>query len=164
MAAATTVVVTPGRGPNPQVDVAIIEFTLTASATTYTSASGGLPFDLTAVLQTISASSMQGGVAPNYQQTVNPNDIVGVLGGFQLSTNGFLGTNFALGTPTYTAVPWQSDSGPDATPGILATCPCTIRLYGTGSGNHLALGEIADGAVTDAITLLLVINRNGANS
>jgi hypothetical protein len=163
MAAATTQVNTVGRGPNLNVAVSVISLTVTASATVYTTATGGLPFDLTTALQTASAGMIPGGQAPNYIQTINPADIVGVIPN-QMSTLKFLPLNFTLGTPTYTNVPWQSDNGPDATPGILATCPCTIRLWGTGSGNAAAFAEVADGSNSDAFTTLLQINRNGANN
>ena len=163
MAAATTQVNSIGRGPNCFDNVSVASVTVTGVATTYTAASGGLPFDLTTALQTISATAMPGGQAPNYDQTLNPNDIVGVLLS-TTSTSHFLPLDFALGTPTYTATPWQSASGVSATPGTLATCPCTIRLWGTGSGNQAALAQVADGANSDSFTMLLYINRNGANS
>lgn len=163
MAAATTQINSVGRGPNAFCNVSVISVTVTGVSTTYTTASGGLPFDLLTVLQTASGPGMPGGVAPNYIQTINPNDIVGVLLS-SASATGFLPLNFALGTPTYTAVPWQSDNGVAATPGILATCPCTIRLWGTGASNAAHLAEIADGATSEAFTMLLYINRNGANS
>lgn len=163
MAVATTQVNSLGRGPDVYGNVSVVSITVLASATTYTAASGGLPFDLTTALQTISPSALPGGTAPNYTQTINPNDIVGVVLS-QVSTNGFLPLNFVLGAPTYTNVPWQSDNGQTDTPGILATCPCTIALYGTGSANHAALAQVADGANSDSFTMLLCINRNGANS
>ncbi len=163
MSAATLVVNSLGRGPNCYGNVAVIKATITGVATVYATATGGLPFDLTTVLQTVSATGMQGGTAPNYVQTINPNDIVGVLLS-TTSTTGFLPLDFALGTPTYTAVPWQSDNGPAATPGILATCPCTIRLWGTGNANAAHLAEIADGATSEVFSILLYISRNGANS
>ncbi len=163
MAAATTQVNSLGRGPNCYGNLSVASVTVTGVATVYATATGGLPFDLTTALQTISPTAMPGGQAPNYNQTVNPNDIVTALVG-QVSTLGFLPINFVLGTPTYTAVPWQSASGPSATPGILATCPCTIRLYGTGAGNAAAFAQVADGANSDVFTILLAINRNGANS
>jgi hypothetical protein len=163
MAAATTQVNSLGRGPSVYGDVSVFEVTVTATATTYTTATGGLPFDLTTALQTISATALPGGQAPNYDQTVNPNDIVCILP-FQMSTNGYLPFNFALGTPTYTAIPWQSDSGPAATPGALTTCPCTVRLWGTGSANAAAFAEIGNGSVTDTFTFLIYLSRNGANS
>jgi hypothetical protein len=163
VSAATTQVNTIGRGPNVYGDVSVASISITGVSTTYTTATGGLPFDLTTVLQTIGAGAIPSGQAPNYTQTQNPNDIVGVIP-YQMSTNGFLPLNFALGTPTYTAIPWQSDNGVAATPGALATCPCTIRLWGTGSGNALAFAEVGNGANSDSFNVLLYINRNGANS
>ncbi len=163
MAAATLVTNSLGRGPNCFDNVSVVKCTITGVATVYATATGGLPFDLIDVLKAISATGMQGGTAPNYVQTVNPNDIVGVLLS-STSTTGFLPLDFTLGTPTYTAIPWQSDNGPAATPGALATCPCTIRLWGTGNANAAHLAEIADGATSEAFAILLYINRNGANS
>lgn len=163
MAAATTQVNTIGRGPNLNCAVTIISVTVTAVATTYTTATGGLPFDLTTALQTAAGGMMQGGVAPNYTTTPNPADIYGCIP-LQLSTSGFLPQSLAVGTPTYTAVPWQSDNGIAATPGTLATCPCTVRLWGTGASNAAHLAEVADGSVTDTVTLFIAINRNGANN
>lgn len=163
MAAATVQVNTIGRGPNVAGNVTVFEVTITATATTYTTATGGLPFDLTIPLQTISAGMIQSGQAPNYIQTINVGDIVGSLP-FQMSTNGFLPLSLVVGTATYTGVPWQSDGGPDAQPGILATCPCTVRLWGTGASNAAAFAEVANGSVTDTFTVLVYVNRNGANS
>lgn len=163
MAAATVLTATLGRGPNLNCAVSVVGLTITGVATTYTTATGGLPFDLTTFLQTVSAGMIPSGQAPNYTQTIEPSDIVGVIPN-QMSTNGFLPLNFALGTPTYTAVPWQSDNGVAATPGILATCPCTIRLWGTGASNAAAFAEFANGANSDTFTTLLQINRNGANA
>ena len=163
MAAATTQVNSLGRGPNLACVPAQVSITVTASATTYATASGGLPFDLTTALQTASAGMIQSGQAPNYTQTINPADILGVVLS-ALSTNKFMPLNFAVGTPTYTAIPWQSDNGVAATPGALATCPCTIRLWGGSSGSGLAFAEFADGANSDAFTMQLQINRNGANN
>lgn len=163
MAAAATQVNTIGRGPNLMCSVAVISVTVTASATVYATASGGLPFDLTTALQTASAGDINSGQAPNYTQTLNVADIVGVILS-TVSTNGFLPVNFAVGTPTYTNIPWQSDNGTSNTPGALATCPCTIRLYGTGASNAAALAQVADGANSDSFTMLLYINRNGANN
>jgi len=163
MAAATTQINTLGRGPNLACRLQIVSITVTASATTYTAASGGLPFDLTTALQTASAGMIPSGQAPNYTQTIDPSDIVGVVLGTS-STNHFLPLDFALGTPTYTAIPWQSDNGPAATPGALLTCPCTIRLWGTGASNQAALAQVADGSNSDSFTMWLWINANGANS
>ena len=163
MAAATVATATLGRGPNLNVNVSVVGLTITGVNTTYTTATGGLPFDLTTFLQTISAGMIPSGQAPNYTQTVDPADIVGVIPN-QMSTLKFLPLNFAVGMPTYSAIPWQSDNGVAATPGALLTCPCTCRLWGTGAGNAAAFAEVADGANSDVFTTLLQINRNGANS
>ena len=163
MAAATTQVNQQGRGPNLAVIPEQISVTVTASSTTYATASGGLPFDLTTALQTASAGMIPSGQAPNYIQTINVADILGVVLS-TLSTNKFMPLNFAVGTPAYTNVPWQSDNGVSATPGILASCPCTIRLWGGSSGSGLAFAEFADGSNSDSFTMQLQINRNGANN
>lgn len=160
MAAATTQLTTPGRGPSPFINLSAIQLQIVATATAYATATGGLPFDLTTALQQAAPSGWD---APYGIQAINPADIVGALF-TQLTTSGFLPQSLVVGTPTYTAVPWQSDNGIQSEPGYLATCPTTIRLFGTGSANHAALGEIADGNVTDTITILLLINRNGANN
>lgn len=77
----------------------VIPITLTASSTTYTSASGGLPFDLFAVLQQ---------AAPLELGSLNYKDIVDFVG---TSTTGHMANTFAVGTVTST------------------TCPCTIKLW-----------------------------------
>lgn len=163
--AATTQINTLGRGPGVLQDVSVISVTVTANGASYATASGGLPFDLTTVIQTASAGAMQSGTAPNYIQTINVNDIVGIVA-TQLSTNKYWPGNFVVGTPVYANVPWQYDNGVSATPGILQAngLPCTLRLWGTGSGNAAAFAEVADGANTDVVTFLLYINRNGANN
>jgi hypothetical protein len=81
-----------------------------------------------------------------------------------MSTNGFLPMNLTVGTATFTPVVWQADNGPNATPGALLTCPCTIRLYGSGAGSGLGFAEVANGNITDTFTILIYINRNGANA
>ena len=73
----------------------VFSVTITGVSTTYTTATGGLPFDLTTALQTASAGAIPSGQAPNYTQTINPNDIVGVLLG-TTSTNGYLPLDFAI--------------------------------------------------------------------
>jgi hypothetical protein len=137
-----------------------VSVTITATATVYATATGGLPIDLTGVLQQAAPAGFD---APNYVQALNPADVMGVTF-LQLSTNGFMPAGLVVGTPTYTAVPWESSTNAAAVPGILATCPATIRLFGSGAANHSALGEIADGAVTDTITLIVLIARSGANN
>jgi hypothetical protein len=160
MAAATLTTNAPGRQSSPINVATFIPVTVTLTATVYAAASGGAPIDLTTVLQQAAPSGWD---APNYVQAINPADVVGIFAP-NLSTNGFLPMSLVIGTPTYTAVPGQSANGVSATPGILATCPATFRLFGTGAGNALALAQVADGAVTDAVTFWLVVMRNGANN
>jgi hypothetical protein len=162
MAAATTSIGATGRGVVMS-NVSVIQFTLTLSATVYATASGGIPFDLTTVLQQAVAGEIPGGIAPNYTQALNPADIVGVIP-VGLTTNGFIPASIAVGTATFDPIPWMSTANASASPGALKTCPCTMRLWGTGAANAAHLAEIADGAVTDAVTILLLVNRNGANN
>lgn len=160
MAAATLQLNNMGRGPNAWENLAGVSVTITATATVYAAASGGLPIDLVGVLQQAAPAGFD---APNYIQAINPADIIGVTF-TQLSTNGYMPASLVVGTPVYSNVPWQSDNGPAATPGIMTSCPATIRLMGTGAGSGQGMGQVADGAVTDTITLILLINRNGANN
>lgn len=161
MAASTLQIGTIGRGIQFG-NLSGILVTITATATVYATASGGLPIDLTGILQQAAPSGWD---APNYIQALNPADIVAIVP-LGLSTNGFLPTGLTVGTPTYTAIPWASTTDASMIPGALATCPATIRMVGIGAAvtNHAAFGEIADGAVTDAMTVLLLVNRNGANN
>lgn len=151
MAAATVAATPVGRTPAYTSD-SVIQLTITASATTYATASGGLPFDLAGVLGT-------NGVGPYSENGLNPNDIFAISG---MSANGFIVANFTLGTPTYTAVPGASTASPGQQ-GTLATCPCTCRMWGTGAANAAHLAEIADGAVTDTLVVLLHVARGGHN-
>lgn len=162
MAAAALQVLTQGRGPGVFPNQSTILVTVTATATVYASASGGLPVDLTTVLQTGAPSGWDG---PAGVQALNPLDIVGVTP-ISLSTNGYLPLGFTLGTPTYTPPPGMSTTDATANPGFLATCPAWIRLVGIGASaaNHAGFGEAADGALTDTFSFFLVVNRNGANS
>lgn len=162
MSAATLVIGTIGRGIQFGNLSAIIT-TVTGVATTYSSAGGGLPIDLTGILQQAAPSGWN---APNYTQAINPADVVG-LSPIQLSTAGYLPMQLVIGTPTYTAVPWESNTGgPANTPGILATCPANFKLIGIGASaaNHAAFGETADGSNSDVATFLLLVMRNGANN
>lgn len=167
MAAASLQIVTQGRGPGVFPNMSTIEVTVTAVATVYVAASGGLPIDLTGVLIAGQPSMWaNGSVAPGTTQALNPNDIVCILP-VGLSTGGYLPSGFTLGAPTYTTPPaGQSTNDATANPGYLLTCPAWISLVGIGAANtnHAALGQVADGAVTDTVTFLLVINRNGANA
>ncbi len=163
MAAAALQIVTSGRGPGVFQNLAAIEVTITAVATVYAAASGGLPVDLTGILQQAAPSGWNG---PAGIQAVNPSDIIGAVIPMGLSTNGFLATQITVGTPTYTTPPGMSTTDASASPGFLATCPAWIRLTGIGAAvtNHAGFGEAADGAVTETFTCLLLVNRSGANT
>ncbi len=158
MAAATTSLSTIGRTVPPFVTLTAVPVTIAASATVYSSAGGGLPIDLTKALTT--------GAQPFDFAYLNPADVIGVLP-MGLSTSGFMPLGLVVGIPTYGAPVWPFTGGsqtaiqPDQS---LATCPATIRLYGTGSANHAAFGEVADGAVTDTFSFLLIVMRNGENN
>jgi hypothetical protein len=132
--------------------VSVIPIIITATATAYATASGGLPVDLTSVLQQ---------AAPPNLDNLHPGDIVGVYA-VGTSTGGFIPGGFVLGTPTFTAKALASAQNTGNK--VLATCPATIRLYGSGSGARAAFQEIADGNVTDTITLHLVVARGGENN
>jgi hypothetical protein len=77
----------------------VIPITLTAVATTYATATGGLPFDLFTFLSST--------VAP-FAGAINPKDIIGFFG---VSTLGWVCGSFAVGTTTS------------------STTPCTVRLW-----------------------------------
>lgn len=171
MAAASSTIPAIGRG-GPFVDLSIIPVTFVFTATVYSSAGGGIPIDL--------VTALQSGAQPFSMPYINPLDVVGVLYSGQPSTNGFIPGNLVIGTVTYVnpaAYPFAgaaasnyppagtSSLGPQVRPDLqLATCPATFRLYGTGSANHAGLGEVADGAVTDTITVWLAVLRNGPNT
>ena len=159
MAAAALQIGTIGRGIQ-FANLSGIIVTITATATVYATASGGLPIDLTGILQ---QAAPAGFVGPAGIQAINPADVVGVLP-YNLSTNKFLPMGLVVGTPTYTTPPGMSSNDASAVPGFLATCPATIRLWATGAASNGAFGEIADGAVTDTISFILLVSRNGANN
>ena len=124
--------------------------TINGGGASYATGAGGLPIDLTPVLQQGSPFS-----AP-----INPADVVGILP-VGLSANGFLPGGLVLGTPTFTTLPGATVRPPQ----VLATFPASVRLYGIGAAasNHAALGEVADGANSDSFTVLLLIARGGTN-
>ena len=171
MAVATSVIAQLGRNVNPFTTLAFIPVTFTLSSTAYATASGGVAIDLTAALTA--------GGQPFSLPYINPSDVLFALPAGLLSTNKFLPLDLAVGTATYTnpaGYPFAggaasnyppagtSSLGPQVRPDLqLATCPATIRLYATGSGNAAAFAEIADGNLTDTFTILLVIARNGPN-
>jgi hypothetical protein len=159
MAAASTTLGNLGRGV-AFANLSAISINLTLTATVYSSAGGGIPFDLTSALQQAASGELSGGAAGT---ALNPADIVGIIP-VGLSTAGFVPASLVVGTATFTTPSGMSAGNASATPGILATCPCTMRLWGTGAANAAHLAEIADGAVTDTVTFLLLINRSGANN
>jgi hypothetical protein len=132
-------------------NVSVIKATVVASATVYATATGGLPIDLTTVLQQ---------AAPPSLDNLNPSDIIDIYAP-GVSTNGFLPGGFVLGTPSFTNK--KDASQQNAGGKVLATCPAAFRLFGTGSANRAALGEIEDGAVTDTRVIHLVVARGGEN-
>jgi len=153
MAAATLSVASSGRSGIPLINLSGIVCTITATATAYATATGGLPIDLVGILQ---QAAPAGNDAPNYIQALHPSDIIGILP-MGTSTNGYTPGGLVVGTPTYTAVPWMSTTNASASPGILATCPATLRLTN-------GTAQVADGNITDAVTFLLLVNRNGVNN
>lgn len=127
-----------------------IPLTIVASATTYTSASGGLPIDLTVALT-------QG--APFSMEYINPGDVVAIISVNASATGKYLATALVVGTPTYAAAtyPFGGGSINAIHPAQkLATCPATIRLYN-------GTAEFADGPCSETITVELVIARGGQN-
>jgi hypothetical protein len=138
-----------------------IKVTVAGNGATYATASGGLPFDLAAVCKNAQA---------NNDQDINPADVVDLVSLGNLSTNKFVPSGFAKGTPTYQAKTLFGTQTSPAVPALstsateLATFPCTIRLMATGSGANAALGEFADGANSDTFTGYLLVNRDGNNA
>lgn len=150
------------NGPPPReialLNVAVIPLTITLTATTYTSASGGIPFDIAEALNT---------VGPFPESGLNPSDVyfisgTAVLGQDPISP--YLVTDFALGTPTYTAVSSDIVNPESFVRGVLATAPCTARLFGTGSGSAAALGQIGNADLTGTMTVVLMVARSGHNA
>lgn len=142
----------------------LIYVCINANGASYATASGGLPIDLTAALAI---------GQPNDQAYINPSDVVGFVPTGP-SVGGFMPGNFVLGTPTFNptvgsgfgsaaGLPPAGTQQGFLTQQTLATCPATIRLYGTGSANHAALGEVADGENTDVFYGFLVIATGGVN-
>jgi hypothetical protein len=124
----------PQRTVSPLLTAALIPITVTYTSTTYATATGGLPFDLFTILSTSSP----------FAASINYKDIVGFIPD-GTTTGKFILDAFAIGTATST------------------TLPCTIRIYGTGSGNKAALTEVDDAALTDAFSGWLVVARSGQN-
>ncbi len=159
MAAAALQINTIGRG-GLFANLSAVSITVTLTATVYATATGGIPIDLTGILQNAAPAGWNG---PAGIQAINPADVLAILPN-NMSTNGFIPSSIAIGTPTYTTPAGMSTTDTTANPGFLATCPATFRIWGTGASNAAHLAEVADGAVTDAFSFLLLINRNGANN
>jgi hypothetical protein len=150
MAATTQSVASFGRiavGADPS----FIQVTVVASATTYTSASGGLPIDLTIPLTQ---------AAPFSMAYINPADVVGLSVEGVSSTGKYMPAALVIGTPIYTnpaTYPFAGGSSTNVRPDLqLATCPATIRLYN-------GTTEFADGACSETVTFYLVYARGGQN-
>lgn len=162
MAAATTVVNSVGQIGLVRVDVTEIQFTITATATVYATASGGLPIDISAVLNATGSDN---------QPYLDPYNVVDAYATHR-STNGYIPMDFAFTPSACTfnsnAFPYSGQTSPSVRPAYssVATAPATIRLIGIGASaaNHAALGETADGATTDTFTLYLKVTKGGTNS
>lgn len=136
MAAATVTTnpTLPQRAISSLLTPALIPIKVAYSSTAYATASGGLPFDLFALLA----------ASGPFSGNLNYKDILGFM------PNGptaefFIPGGFAIGTATST------------------TLPCTIHLYGTGSANKAALTEVDDANLTGSFTGWIVLARNGQN-
>lgn len=93
MAATVTINTTvPQRAVQPALTPLVIPLTIDANGATYTASSGGLPFDLFAVLA--AASPMWG--------SINYKDILGFIG---VGGTGYTAGTFAIGTATSTTLP-----------------------------------------------------------
>jgi hypothetical protein len=124
-----TVAITSGR-VSPFTNLSAVYVTVTADSTTYTTASGGLPFDLFTTLA--EASPLYAGIS--YA------DIRGFIPD-GLTAGEFILGDFAVGTATST------------------TLPCTIRIYGSGATSKAAMVEISNGANSDSFSGWLLIDR-----
>lgn len=133
-------------------NVAVVHAQIQATATPYAAASGGLAVDLTDILKQASPFS-----AP-----IHPDDVIGVIP-MNMSTNGYLPIGLTKGVPTYTQLSGGSAARPRQT---MATFPAFIRLTGIGAAatNGAALGQVADGNITDTIDVYIVIARGGTNT
>lgn len=131
----STITVNAGR-VSPYVTLAAVPITVTYSSTAYATATGGLPFDLFSTLAT----------AGPFSAPLSYKDIVACVP-LGCTAEKFVvdGNSFAVGTVTSTTV------------------PCTVRIYGTGSGNKAALTEIDDASISGSFKALLIIARNGSN-
>jgi len=135
--------------------ISAISVTVAGNGATYTTATGGLPFDLATVLNTAQPNDSE--------DIIQPADIIGIMS-IGASTNGYQPGNLAIGTATQnTAVGsgYGSASGLPAPMTVRsdytwATVPCTLRLW---NGDT----EFGNGANSDTVTFLLLYARGGAN-
>lgn len=163
MAVATYVLQSVGQVGLVRADVTVIKFQVTGVSTVYATASGGLPIDLTTVLN--------GATGSDNQPYLNPANVVDAFA-TGLSTGGYWpgGFAFSVANVTYNTnppFPFQGQTSPSVRPSqIVATAPATIRLYGIGASaaNHAALGEVADGANSDVFSIYLIITKGGTNT
>lgn len=114
---------------------AVVSINVDANSLSYATSLGGLALDIYAALAT----------AGPYGSPPNGNDVVGVLPLGVTAPGKFLPTALTLGTVTSTAI------------------PVTLRFYGTGTAASAGLAEIADGACTQTVTLLVLLARGGTN-
>lgn len=154
MALATVAAGTPPPRAVELLDLSIAELVITLTATTYTAASGGIPFDIASVLNNI---------GPFPQNGIDPYDVYFIrgFGSVNGDTTRYVVTDFTLGTPTWSAVPNDIVNPEGFVLGTLATAPCTARLFGTGASSAAALGQIANGDLTGTLTVVLAIARSG---
>lgn len=124
----------------------MIPLKIDGNGATYATATGGLPFDISALLNAL---------APTQEVTINPGDVIGAFG---VSGGRYLAFGLAVGTATYnTTADISGNAGqPGSNKTTLATLPCTIRLTN-------GTTEFADGACSEVITGWLWVNRGGKN-
>ena len=120
MADATIAVATSGAGRVSSVNnIAAIKATITATATVYATASGGLPIDLYAVLRSVS----------NPAYPINPRDVIEIRSSSPVGAQ--IG-GWALGTPTATTAPGTiriATGGTEQSDGaVTASYPVLIML------------------------------------
>ena len=116
-------------------NVAAIKVSIDANGVSYATSLGGLALDLyTALAQ-----------AGTPEVIPNGNDVVGVLPIGYTSPGKFIPWGLTVGTVTSSSV------------------PCYVRFVGTGTAASSGLAEIADGACTQTVDLLVILARGGQN-
>jgi hypothetical protein len=129
--------------------VSTIELSIVLSSTHYT-AGTGIPFDIAAALNS---------ALGNQESPVNAADIIPYQIG--MSTGGFFLSQFAVGTPTYNT---NTDASSARSQNITyATCPCTIKMFGTGSAQYAALSEIQTADISGTLNFSLKVVRGGGS-